>query len=132
MTEMESSSVPAIRGEAFTLALQNGGSDSVLLQVTGNADLEMLPRLGPFLKQVHSEACRTRADSVTVDLRQLYFMNSSCLKSFITWVVSVSKLQPPSRYRIRFLSNSNLRWQQRSLESMQAFAPGLVDIELAS
>lgn len=132
MMDMETNSIPAIRGESFTLTLQDGGSESVVLQVTGNADLEMLPRLGPFLKQVHGEACRARAESVTVDLRQLYFMNSSCLKSFITWVVSVSKLQPQARYRIRFLSNSNLRWQQRSLESMQAFAPGLVDIELAS
>ena len=127
---MESMRIPVVRGDGFTLALHDG--ESMSLQVSGNADLEMLPQLGPFLKQVHSELCRARADFITVDLRELYFMNSSCLKSFITWVVSVSKLDTNSRYRIRFLSNSNLRWQQRSLESMQAFAPGLVDIELAS
>ena len=126
---MQSSIVPMVQGEGFTLALHEG--ESLSLQVSGNADLEMLPQLGPFLKQVHSELCRAGVDLVTVDLRRLYFMNSSCLKSFITWVVSVSKLNAESRYRIRFLSNQNLRWQQRSLESMQAFAPDVVRVERA-
>jgi hypothetical protein len=130
MMATQGSAVATVRGEGFTLALHEG--ESLSLQVSGNADLEMLPQLGPFLEQVHSELCRAGADIVTVDLRKLYFMNSSCLKSFITWVVSVSKLDAESRHRIRFLSNQNLRWQQRSLQSMQALAPGLVDIELAS
>jgi len=125
--ETQGSAGLIVRGEGFTLALHEG--DWLSLQISGNADLQMLPRLGPFLKQVHREACRARVDFITVDFSELYFMNSSCLKSLITWVVTVSKLDPESRYRIRFLSNGNLRWQQRSLESMQAFAPGLVDIE---
>lgn len=119
-----------IRGEGFTVAVE--AAETLVVRMSGNADLELLPRLGPFLKQLHAEASRVAVTSVTVDIRELYFMNSSCLKAFITWIVSVGKSDTHCRYSIHFLSNSNLRWQQKTLEAMRAFAPDLIEIENAA
>jgi hypothetical protein len=119
--------LPGLRGEGYTVAVET--TDALVLRMSGNADLELLPRLGPFLKQLHGEVHRVGAPSVTVDIRELYFMNSSCLKAFITWIVTVSKADAHLRYRIRFLSNPNLRWQQKTLEAMKAFAPDLIDVQ---
>jgi hypothetical protein len=47
MMETQGSAGLIVRGEGFTLALHEG--DWLSLQISGNADLQMLPRLGPFL-----------------------------------------------------------------------------------
>jgi hypothetical protein len=99
------------------------------LKVSGTADIEMLPELGPLLTDLHSGLCRANAREVTVDFRGLGFMNSSCFKCFITWIASIAKLEPERRYRVRFLTNPKLPWQRRSLEAMRAFAPALVRVE---
>ena len=117
----------AIQREGFSIELEREGSLS--LRVSGTADMEMLPELGPLLTELHSDLCLGEAREVTVDFRGLGFMNSSCFKCFITWIASIAKLEPERRYRVRFLTNPKLPWQRRSLEAMRAFAPALVRVE---
>jgi hypothetical protein len=125
-------SIPSLlvcRTDGFMLTVEAGSPPVV--RVAGNADLAVLPRLDPFFRQLHAEMCSSGLPEVTVDLRELYFMNSSCLKAFVSWVVSIAKLPSPSAYRVKFWSNPRLHWQQRSLKAIAAFAPNLVTIELA-
>ena len=119
--------VPPVARDGFSIQLADV-ADQLHVQVVGNADMEVLPAMSPFLKQLHQEAGRAGLHEVHVDLRELYFMNSSCLKAFVLWISSVSKLPAAEAYRIRFLSNSKLHWQRRSLEALRAFAPDVVDV----
>jgi hypothetical protein len=66
---------------------------------------------------------------VQIDLRELEFMNSSCFKSFVSWISEVSELTS-GHYRIRFLSNPSILWQHRSLHALSCFAAELVTIEV--
>ncbi len=117
----------AVKREGFSIELEREGSLS--LKVSGTADIEMLPELGPLLTELHSGLCVREAREVTVDFRGLGFMNSSCFKCFIAWIGSIAKLEPERRYFVRFLANPKLPWQTRSLEAMRAFAPALVRVE---
>ena len=126
---MSDLALPSVLMEGFSIAVESG-APSVRLKVTGNADMEVCPVLGPFLLQLHTELCRVRASDVVVDWRELYFMNSSCLKGFITWVASITKLDCSDRYRVVFVSNPSLHWQRRSLEAIRAFAADVMEIQI--
>jgi hypothetical protein len=41
----------------------------------------------------------------------------------------VVELPPTQRYKIRFRSNPNLRWQKKSLQALRSYAPDIVVIE---
>ena len=91
--------------------------------------MEVHAQLAQFLERLHGVVCEKRAGRVAADIRDLYFMNSSCLKLFVIWVSRVAKLAENSRYRVVFLADANLPWQRRTLEAMQAFAPAVMEIE---
>jgi hypothetical protein len=108
----------AASGEALTVTL------------VGTADSQAETALGELLGRVHAESQRARAQEVAVDMRALEFMNSSCFKAFITWIVAVRRLPVDERYKITFLSSSALHWQKRSLHALHYFGGDLVRVEV--
>ena len=103
--------------------------DEVLVRMQGNADLAVQPELAAFLPEVHAGVLTRGASEVTVDLREVEFMNSSCIKELVSWLQRVLDLAPERRYRMR-LQQGAQHWQARSLLVLKAFAGDLVDIEL--
>jgi hypothetical protein len=101
------------------------------LTLVGTADATVEAALNELLGRLHSDSQRARAREVAVDLRKLEFMNSSCFKSFITWIVAVRRLAEDQTYRIRFLANAGLHWQKRSLHAISYFGGDLVSVENA-
>ncbi len=99
------------------------------LTLTGTADAAVERDLGELLGRLHGESQRAGVGEVAVDLRALEFMNSSCFKAFITWIVAVRRLPEAQHYRIRFLSNAALHWQKRSLHAISYFGGDLVTVE---
>jgi hypothetical protein len=102
---------------------------AILVSLTGTADLTVKSHLDSFLHEVHAEAQRRQAEVVTMDVRQLQFMNSSCLKSLVWWISTVQERPGEGRYRIVFLSNPALRWQLRSLSSLACIASDIVTVQ---
>src|SRR6187549_1049041 len=77
--------------------------DALVVNFSGNGDMAAVDALGRYLKQVHHEALALKVD-VSFDFRELYFMNSSCFKAFVTWIDQVSRGEEHG-YLIRFLTN---------------------------
>jgi hypothetical protein len=126
MTEI---GIPSIVREGFTLSVER--NRCFQLHIMGNADMDTLPFLGPFLDKVHEAILAARERLVEVDLHKLYFMNSSCFKAVITWIATVKK-SSAAPYTVRFLANPNLHWQKRNLDAIRQFAPGIVEIVVDS
>jgi hypothetical protein len=115
-----------IKKEAFSLeTLVIGGRLMVRFSGSGDADAALL--LDRCLKEVDEEATRLGATETVVDFQQLYFMNSSCLKSFVSWIYRLHAGAVP--LRVRFVSNARLRWQESSLSALKRLAPEIVTIE---
>jgi len=116
-----------IDDQEFRARASAGGPD---LHVTliGNADLTVKAELDRFMTAVHEEARRIDAKEVVVDLRELEFINSSCLKSLVWWISSVNELAADRQYRITFLSSPAMYWQRRSLTALAGLASDLVSI----
>jgi hypothetical protein len=121
--------IPPIQDIEFSAEAQVSGQ-AVTLKLVGNADLNVKAQLDRFMAAVHEEALKIVAEEVTVDLRRLEFMNSSCLKSFVWWISSVQDMQPGSQYRITFLSSPSMYWQRRSLNALACLATELVSVQV--
>ncbi len=101
----------------------------LLLSLAGTADLRVTEDVEKLLADLHQRVLSEAVEEVRVDLRSLEFMNSSCFKSFVTWISQVQDLPEAKQYRIRFISSSAILWQRRSLNALSCFAAHLVTIE---
>lgn len=125
---MESSSL-RVQRVAFSATTTTAGS-RLQLRLEGNADTEVVNELTSYLRDVHGRAMVMGAEEVVVDLRGLFFLTSSCFKCFLTWITSIEELEEAKRYRVRLEANANLHWQQRSLDALRNFAPGVVSLHI--
>ncbi len=107
----------------------NTSGQRIQVSLSGTADLTVRSQLDRFLRDVHSEAQRSRVEEVTVDVRQLEFMNSSCLKCFVWWISTVQEQAAEGRYRIIFVSSPTVYWQRRSLNALACLANELITIQ---
>ena len=118
--------LPEFKTDSFSLVFgAAGGVPSVKL--SGNGDAEVISPLDRTLTQLHQKLLMLAATSVIVDLGDLYFMNSSCLKAFVAWIYKVRTTGSP--YRIRLQLNPRQRWQRRGLEPLQRLAPAVVFLD---
>jgi hypothetical protein len=118
-------SLPTIERDGFSLTPVSGAVPCA--RFSGTADIHAVPEVNRFLEVLHTELLGSRANAVEIELRELYFMNSSCLKAFVSWVHKVNTTGRP--YQIKFLTNRNLRWQARSISTLQRLAPAVVLFE---
>ncbi len=116
--------VPVLREPGF--ALEPLG-EAAGFRFTGNGDTEAVAPLDRFLKLVHEDMRAQACHEVTVDVCELYFMNSSCIKAFVSWVYGVKS--GPTSYRIRILMNPRLQWQARTFNTLHRLSPTHVHIE---
>jgi hypothetical protein len=100
-------------------------------RLAGTADLRTRPRLQKFVAGLQAEALRHRVREVVVDVRRLAFMNSSCLKVLVNWIVTVDGLPAASSYRIVFVEDPAQLWQQRGLKALAGLSPERVSIRSA-
>jgi hypothetical protein len=102
---------------------------TVAVSLSGTADVTIRNHLDHFLREVHQEAQRCRAEEVTVDVRQLEFMNSSCLKCLVWWVSTVQEQPTEGKYKIVFVSSPSVYWQRRSLDALACLADGIISVQ---
>ena len=105
------------------------GEGRIMVSLSGTADVTSRNQLDHFLREVHQEAQRQRAEEVTVDVRQLEFMNSSCLKCLVWWVSTVQEQPTEGKYRIVFVSSPSVYWQRRSLDALACLAEEIISIQ---
>jgi hypothetical protein len=118
----------AVKGRDFSASASHEG-ETLVLRLAGNADMSAKESIDGLLPRVHTEARGLGVAEVAVDFRDLEFMNSSCFKSFVTWISDVQELEVAKQYRIRFLSKPEMHWQRRSLHALRCFAVDLITVE---
>lgn len=102
---------------------------SLTVSLSGTCDAQTLPTLDSYLTKLHVETTRARPTRVVFDCESLYFMNSSSIKCFVTWLSKIRKLAPDYSCRVHFKTNKRLGWQQRSFAAILRYAPELVSLD---
>lgn len=121
------SEVVSVKGDDFAAAAQHEGTEIQAI-LKGNADYGALDALDMLLERIHAEARRGGVTEVVIDLRELEFMNSSCFKSFVSWITNIQEMDVGQQYKVKFVSNPNMHWQKRSLHSLRCFAVELISV----
>jgi hypothetical protein len=93
----------------------------------GTGEAEGAAVLDRFLGQLHQQALAREIREVTLELMELEFINSSCLKAMVAWIYKVDTEGRP--YKIRLLRDPSLHWQRTSVATLQRLAPDVVSIE---
>jgi hypothetical protein len=118
----------SIKAEGFTAQLELRGN-AVVVAMRGNADMAVHEKLKAFLDEVHRTVMATRAKEAVFEFAELYFMNSSCLSLLVRFINTLVGTHPSQQYLVRFKSNPKLRWQQKSLDALRAYAEDHVFID---
>lgn len=124
---MNVSSLPTIDTSGI-LVQAVSADDELIIRFSGNADTRVKEEIHNYLVETHKLVRQNKLDKVSIDLRELEFMNSACFKAFVTWLATVRSLDQDEQYRIHFLSSDNIHWQRRSLRALSCFAASLVRV----
>jgi hypothetical protein len=103
-------------------------SSALKIALRGSADMEARTSLVQFIVQAHAEAERLSVDQVLIDVHELYFINSECLKSLVVWINLIMNSKASAHYTLVFLVDSHLHWQDRSILALQRMAPDVVQV----
>ena len=105
------------------------GESGVRARFSGTADVDAIAPLRDLMARIHAEMVRVSAREIEIDLRDLEFMNAACMKLFVNWVSEILDGPEQQRYRLRFVSNPEVRWQRRSLIALQCFTSDVVVLD---
>jgi len=119
--QVASFQVEKLAGEA---AVEGG---VVAARLSGTASHRDLSALDGFLAALLDAARRAPAAAIVLDLRDVGYMNSSHLKSLVSWLGRAGKSEP--RLSVTLRANPRHHWQKRSLDALGHLAEGLVMVE---
>jgi len=103
---------------------------ALTVKMIGSAESQVTTDLDRYLKRLHAAAVEAKVPEVVVDMRALDFMNSSCFKTFVTWINTLQEAgDGEGPYRVRFLADDKKHWQGRSLGALACFAVDLIRVE---
>ena len=118
----------AIKAEGFSAQMEHRGS-AVVVSMRGNADMAVHEKLKGFLDDLHATVRAAGVKEAIFEFEELYFMNSSCLSLFLRFINTVVGAPTSQHYLVKFKSNPKLRWQQKSLDALRAYAQDHVFVE---
>jgi hypothetical protein len=119
------SEIPNVEEEGLELGAVPGAAGRYRFAGTGEGEGAAV--LDRFLGQLHRKAVAGDLREVTLELTELEFINSSCLKAMVAWIYKVDTEGRP--YTIHLLRDPALHWQRTSLATLQRLAPDVVSIQ---
>jgi hypothetical protein len=120
------SDLPYIEEEGLTLGPVPGAAAG-RLRFAGTGEAEGAAVLDRYLAVLHQHALARELREVVLELWELEFINSSCLKAMVAWIYKVDTEGRP--YKIRLLRDASLHWQRTSIATLQRLAPEVVIVE---
>ncbi len=128
MNAAAAGSLPAVEDAAFTARTTLDGA-TMDVAMSGTADLVVQTQIEAYLTAIHATAVAAHVSTVRADVRPLEFMNSSCIKALVTWILSAARQPEDCQYRIVFRTSPTTDWQRRSFALLARMSAKLVSIE---
>ena len=75
----------------------------------------------PFLRKVHDAVIEAGVKSLTVDLTELRFMNSSSIRSLVDWVEWIRGEPESKQYVLHFVTKPDILWHSTTMTAIQSF-----------
>ena len=108
----------AIKGESYSVEYQ---PETVTVKFQGSMRLNGMADYAPTEKLLN-EAIDQSPPIITLNLRELEFLNSSGISMLSKFVINVRKKKT---VQIAILGSNRIPWQGKSLKNLQRLMPGL-------
>lgn len=110
--------VQEIKGEDFTIQYD---SESMTIRFQGELGLGGPKEYEP-IKSLLEEATATESSRMVLNLRELFFLNSSGISLLSKFVIGLRK---KPNIQLIILGSKEVAWQGKSLQNLQKFLPTL-------
>ena len=114
-----------VRGSVFSTRSELVGQ-RLRVVLTGCLDMETAPDLEHFLADVTHLLTSDGVRDVQFEIAGLYLMSSSSISITAAWIKRLKTAAPSCR--VKFITNPNLAWQRRTLESIRRVAENMVSV----
>lgn len=82
--------------------------------------------LDPYFTDFNEKAAKSGLKEITVDIRELSYLNSAGIRSLVDWILAMEELPADKKYKINILCSSQHQWQKTSINSLTFLSPSLV------
>lgn len=123
MTQIEELSIADLRS-ATTVA-----AGTTTTRLIGTAEATATEQLHAFFDRLHQTCLGDNTRELVVDLSDVEFMTSACLKQFVTWFTAIEATPEDSQYKVRLRGSKGRPWQRRSLNALACFSVELITLE---
>ncbi len=117
-----------VKADSYSLEVVEVG-DQGRIQLKGTFDMTATPDLSLFLVSIEGEVSRLHWREVIIDVSEVYYLGSSCIKSFVALIEALKKVD--FHPQVRVLVNPRLDWHERTFSILSRLAPTLVTLEKA-
>lgn len=76
-----------------------------------------------FFSELHNMLVDKAIGLIEVDITQLKFLNSSGIKELAKWIMNLNSLPDEKKYKIKFICDKNLVWQDTSIATLTFLNP---------
>lgn len=118
--------VEALKQDAFSI-VPRLEERTLTLKLTGTFDMTSARSLQVYLENVAHEARRSQLLELVIDVVEVYYLGSSCIKSFVTLTVGLQT--GTAGLLLRVVTNPRLDWQERAFTVLARIAPQRVRVE---
>ncbi len=99
----------------------------LFLKLSGTFDMTSALALQLYLEKVQAEVRKQQLLELVVDVTEVYYLGSSCIKAFVTLTVGLQ--HGSAGMLMRVLTNPRLDWQERAFSVLARIAPERVLVE---
>lgn len=98
-----------------------------VVSIIGNIDSRQPGNLlKVFFTDLSNEMITNKIKKITIDITKLEFLNSSGIKQFVDWIMSIDNMEDDEKYEIDIITNPELLWQESSISSLIFLNPHYV------
>lgn len=103
--------------------------DSILLVVSGEIDMrDPSIFILPYLLNIHEAVIAGGIKTISVDFSNLSYVNSSGIKTIISWLMKSKDVPNGKGYKVKIIQNSDIAWQESTFPVIMKLFPDLVTI----
>lgn len=108
-----------VQGEDYLVEIEPDSNNTIKFK--GELSLGGPSEYTP-IKALLESVSELELESMTIDLQELHFLNSSGISMLSKFVISLRK---KTKLQLIILGSEQIPWQKKSLKNLQKFLPGL-------
>lgn len=85
--------------------------------------------LKDFFEELNLYFVDKKINEVSIDVRSLFFLNSSGIKEIIKWIMNLNEIYRKSRGKIKFYCSKDITWQKPSFVPISNISPGIIYVD---